>query len=167
MTDWGAHHFDIAQWALGMDGSAPLEIHPPDGKDHPHLTYKYADGVIMCHGGGTRGIDFRGEEGNIVVDRGFLHTQPVGLDDIPIDPNEIHLYESSNHHANWIDCIRTRRDPICTAEIGCSSVTVCHLGNICYRLNRPLTWDPVQGLFLNDDEANALINVPMRSPWQV
>ena len=167
MTDWGAHHFDIAQWALNMDGSAPVEIHPPDGRDRPHLTYKYANGVVMYHGGGKKGVDFRGENGNIVVDRGFLYTDPEGLDKIPIGPEEIHLYESSNHHVNWLDCIRTRRDPICTAEIGGSTATVCHLGNICYRLNRPLSWDNVQGRFIDDEEANALVNVPMRAPWRV
>jgi len=167
MTDWGAHHFDIAQWALGMDGSAPIRVHPPDGAEFPRLTYEYEGGVAMIHGGGKRGVDFRGENGNIVVDRGFLYTDPEGLDKIPIGPEEIHLYESTNHHANWLECIQTRKDPICTADIGGSSATVCHLGNICYRLNRPLSWDNVQAQFLNDDEANALVNVPMRSPWHV
>lgn len=167
MTDWGAHHYDIAQWALGMDESGPVEIHPPDGKDFKTLTYRYANGILMFHGGGEKGVDIRGETGRIVVDRGFLRTEPASLARETIGPGEIHLYESSNHLFNWIECMRMRKVPICPPETGCRSVSVCHIGNIAYRLGRSLQWDPVQELFVNDDEANRFLERPMRSPWRV
>ena len=167
MTDWGAHHFDIAQWGLDMDDSGPVEVIPPNENDVERLTYKYANGVVMFHGGGKQGVDFIGDQGRITVNRGFLETEPEGLDKEPIGPNEIHLYHSNSHRGNWIECIKNRRPTICTAEIGCRSVTVCHIGNIAYRLKRPLRWDPLAERFKDDEEANRFLSVPMRSPWRV
>ena len=165
MTDWGAHHFDIAQWGLGMDDSGPVEIHPPDGKDYPRLTYKYANGVVMQHGGGRSGVDFVGTEGRVMVNRGQLATEPKELMNTPTAANEVHLYNSPGHHQDWLRCIRTRQKPICDVEIGARSVSVCHLGNIAYWLKRPLKWDPVQEVFLGDDEANRWLDRPKREPW--
>jgi predicted dehydrogenase len=170
MTDWGAHHFDIAQWGLGMDGSGPVEIIPPNGKDVKMLTYRYANGVVMYHGEGTdpqAGVEFVGEKGRVFVNRGYLRTDPEGLEKEPIGPDEIHLYESPGHQQDWINCIKTRKRPITDVEIGASSVIVCHLGNIAYRLQRPLQWDPDKQQFLNDDEATRLMARPMRGPWRV
>lgn len=169
MTDWGAHHFDIAQWGLGMDGSGPIEIIPPDGKDVKLLTYKYANGVTVYHGGGSggkAGVEFIGTKGRVMVNRGYLETDPPELLDQPIGPNDLHLIESPGHHQNWLDCIRTRRRPICDVEIGASSVIVCHLGNIAYRLGRPLKWNPETQAFVDDDEASRLVSRPMRAPWR-
>jgi len=168
MTDWGAHHFDIVQWALDKDESGPVEIIPPDGKDVERLTYIYDNGVKVYHGGGGGGgVVFFGTEGKIAVDRQHLETSPEKLRTIPIGPEEVHLYESPGHKQNWVDCMRTRARPICHAEIGCRSVTVCHLGNIAYWLGRPLRWDPVSERFLDDEEANRWVDRPKRSPWRV
>ncbi len=169
MTDWGAHHFDIAQWGLGMDGSGPVEILPPDGKDVKLLTYKYANGVTVYHGGGSggkAGVEFIGTKGRVMVNRGYLETDPPELLEQPIGPNDLHLIESPGHHQNWLECIRTRRRPICDVEIGASSVIVCHLGNIAYRLGRPLKWNPETQAFVDDDEASRLASRPMRAPWR-
>ncbi len=165
MTDWGAHHFDIAKWALGMDGSGPVEIYPPDGKDVKLLTYKYANGVTMTHGNGGRGVLFTGTEGKVEVARGFLRTYPDSLMQTPTGPNEVHLYESPGHHDDWFRSIRTRQKPICDVEIGCRSVSVCHLGNLAYWLNRPLRWDPAKEQFIGDPEANRWLDRPKREPW--
>jgi predicted dehydrogenase len=167
MTDWGAHHFDIAQWGLGMDHTGPVEVIPPDGDQYQYLTYKYANGVVMHRGGadGRAGVEFRGTEGRVMVNRGYLDTDPPSLKDTVILPDEIHLIRSGGHHANWLDCIRTRRDPICSAQVGYRSATVCHIGNIAYQLQRPLKWDPDRVEFTNDAEANRLLSRPMRSPW--
>lgn len=168
MTDWGAHHFDIAQWGLGMDESGPVEIIPPEHSDARLLTYKYANGVTMYHGGGSggrAGVEFIGTEGRVMVNRGYLETDPPGLELEPLGPNEVHLYESPGHAVDWLACIRTRQRPICDVAIGSHSATVCHLGNIAYRLKRPLRWDPANWRFANDDEANRLLGRPMRSPW--
>lgn len=167
MTDWGAHHFDIAQWALGMDGSGPVEILPPKHGLDKRLTYRYADGVLMTHGGaeGKAGVEFVGEKGRIMVNRGYLETDPPELLRTRWGANDIRLYESRDHKANWLECIRSRRPCACPADIGCSSITVCHLGNIAYWLDRPLGWDPAASHFVNDPAADRLLGRAMRAPW--
>lgn len=166
MTDWGAHHFDIAQWGLGMDRSGPVEIIPPDGRDYKVLTYKYANGVPMTRDN-ANGVLFEGTTGKVEVNRGYLKTWPDNLKDQVIGPNQIHLYDSKDHYADWLQAIRKRTEPICDVEIGASSVIVCHLGNIAYRLQRPLKWDPKREVFLGDDEANRLLSRPYRGPWRL
>jgi predicted dehydrogenase len=170
MTDFGAHHFDIAQWGLGRDGSAPVDIIPPDGKDYTTLTYKYDDGITMYHGGGEEkaAVEWIGTEGRVSVNRGqYLKTEPAHLANEFIGPNVIRLYDSKNHKDNWLEAIRTRKEPICPAEIGQSTAIVCHIGNIAYWLKRPLKWDPAKREFVNDAEANRLLMRPMRAPWQL
>jgi predicted dehydrogenase len=167
MTDWGAHHFDIAQWGMGMDESGPVEIHPPDGREYKVLTYKYASGVTVTRSGRARGVLFVGTKGEVLTDRGFLQTKPENLKDQQIGPNEIHLYVSKNHYVDWLDAVRKRSRPICDIETGCRSVTVCHLGNIAYKLGRPLRWDPKREVFVADAEANRLLSRPKRSPWHI
>jgi predicted dehydrogenase len=167
MTDWGAHHFDIAQWGMGMDESGPVEIFPPDGREYKVLTYKYASGVMVTRSGRARGVLFTGTEGEVLTDRGFLQTKPENLKDRQLGPNEIHLYESNNHYTDWLDAVRKRSKPICDIETGCRSVTVCHLGNIAYKLGRPLKWNPEREVFVADAEANRLLSRPMRSPWHL
>jgi len=167
MTDWGAHHFDIAQWGLGMDGSGPVEILPPKAGLNGRLTYRYANGVVMTHGGATgqAGVEFIGESGTVGANRGFLTADPADLLKTKWGPNDIRLYESRDHKGNWLDGIRSRRPCICTADIGRSSVTVCHLGNIAYWLDRPLQWDPANSHFANDPAADRLLTRAMREPW--
>ena len=168
MTNWGAHHFDIVQWALDMDNSGPVEIIPPNGKDVKLLTYRYANGVQVYHGGVTpkgSGVLFTGTRGTIWVTRSELKADPEKILKEPIGPGEVHLYKSRNHHDNWLECIRTRQRPIADVEVGCRSVTVCHLGNIAYWLNRPLKWDPVKEQFVGDDAANRWLDRPKRAPW--
>lgn len=167
MTDWGAHHFDIAQWALGMDDSGPLEILPPTGKDRPKLTYRYANGVEMTHGGGSNGVLFTGTDGKIEVNRGHLRTWPATLKDTPIQPGEVHLYRSTNHRGNFLNCMRTRQKPVCDVEIGCRSVTVCHLGNLAYWLKRRLRWDPERERLVGDAQASRWLDRARRAPWHM
>ncbi len=166
MTDWGAHHFDIAQWGMGMDESGPVEIIPPDGKDYKVLTYKYASGVTMTRDKAD-GVLFTGTKGEVETNRGRLRTVPEELKNQQIGPNEIHLYESKNHYVDWLDAVRKRSKPICDIETGCRSVTVCHLGNIAYKLGRPLKWDPKREAFVGDGDASRLLSRPMRSPWHL
>jgi hypothetical protein len=151
-----------------MDNSGPREIIPPDGKDVRYLTYVYQNGVEVLHGaGGGAGVVFYGKNGVIRVDRGKLETEPAGIMEKPIGPDEVQLYntQGQGHKGNWAHCIRTREQPICDVEIGCRSVTVCHLGNIAYMLKRPLKWDPVKEEFIGDDEANRWLDRPKRDPW--
>jgi predicted dehydrogenase len=170
MTDWGAHHFDIVQWALGMDESGPVEIAPPDGKNVKHLTYRYADGTVVYHGrgpGARRQILFIGEQGKVHVDRGGMECEPDGLDKQPAGPRDAQLYRSPGHAEDFFRCVRSRKRPICDVEIGCRSVTVCHLGNIAYWLGRPLKWDPEKEDFIGDAEASRWRYRPARAPWHL
>jgi len=166
MTDWGAHHFDIAQWALGMDESGPVQIIPPEGTDYKLLTYKYANGITMTRDN-ANGVLFTGTKGKIEVNRAHFRTWPDSLKNQKIPSNQLRLYESNNHYTDWLNAVRTRSKPICDVEIGCRSATVCHLGNIAHKLKRPLKWDPKAEVFVADTEANRLLSRPMRSPWHL
>ncbi len=170
MTDWGAHHFDIAQWGLGMDESGPVEIIPPNGSDVKRLTYKYANGTVMYHGGLEGygfGVVFVGEKGKICCDRGRFKAEPKELEDTKFDQLPIQLYKSNNHYKDFVDCVRSRKRPICDVEIGARSATVCHLGNHAYWNKRPLKWDPKKEEFVGDKEANSWKTREVRGPWKV
>lgn len=187
MTDWGAHHNDIAQWALGMDESGPVYVDGTKAEfsmDGPHdvalkfdVHYKYANGVdLYCHTDkqdypdGTsfgNGVKFTGKDGWVFVSRGEIQASDPDLLKTEFGPDDVRLYDSPNHHYNWFECMRTRKNPICHAEVGHRSVTVCHLGNISMRLRRPLKWDPDKEQFIDDAQANAMVRKPKRAPWHL
>ena len=176
MTNWGAHNLDIVQWALGMDASGPVRVSgsgvfPSSGlfdtPDQVDVMWEYANGVKVRCTTGTPHCRFSGSEGAIEVGRGHFEATPDTLSDVTFTDRDIQLYRSDDHMGNFLDCIRTRRDPICPPETGHRSATVCHLGNIAIRLGRALEWDPVQECFVNDNEANAMRSRPMRSPWSL
>jgi predicted dehydrogenase len=168
MTDWGAHHFDIAQWGLGMDDSGPVEIIPPeDPKAGTGVRYLYANGVEMIHDSSKGGVTFIGTEGRIFVDRGKFHAEPESIAQEPLGDKAIRLYVSNNHLQDWLNCVRSRKRPICDVEIGCRSVTVCHLGNLAYWYHRRLRWDPKKERFIGDEEANTWLDRPKRAPWKI
>ncbi|MGK7395200.1 MAG: Gfo/Idh/MocA family protein [Candidatus Cyclobacteriaceae bacterium M3_2C_046] len=166
MADWGAHMFDIAQWALGMDRSGPTQIIPPDGSQYQHLTYIYDNGVEMTHEDFGKGnaVRFEGSDGVIEVSRSFLNTTPESLQKVTIKPDQ-HLYVSDNHYQNFIDGIKTRKKTVADVETGHRTATICYLGNIAYELKRPLKWEPVKEQFINDAEANDMMSGPCRKPW--
>lgn len=168
MTDWGAHMFDITQWALGMDESGPVEIIPPNGKDVKVLTYRYANGALVQRNKINQpapGILIEGTEGTIEVTREYFETNPAHLKHQIIGPNEIHLHKSFNHQGDFLNSVRTRKRNVCDAEIGRRSITVCHLGNIAYWLERPLRWDPIKEEFIGDMAANVMLDREKRHPW--
>lgn len=166
MADWGAHMFDIAQWALGMDRSGPVSVTPPNGNNPEFLTYKYENGVIMTHEDFGKGhaVHFEGTEGTIEVSRSFFNTTPENLKTVEIKPSE-HLYVSDNHYQNFIDSVRSRKQPVADVETGHRTASVCYIGNIAYKLNRPLNWDPQKEQFVNDEEANQMMSGWTRTPW--
>ena len=166
--DMGAHHFDIAQWALGTDETGPTRIHPPDGHDRERVSFEYANGVIMNHvGGNSLGLTFHGSDGVLYVGRDGFWTKPESIIKEPIGPDDIHLHKSDDHHGDWLDCIRTRKKCVADVEIGARSATICHLGNIAYELGQELTWDPVAERFAGNEQANRLLSRAKRSPWHV
>jgi hypothetical protein len=159
-----------------MDESGPVEVEgtgtfPTEGAYDVattfDVTYTYANGVkLICRSSG-RGARFEGTNGWVHVDRGFLEASSPDLLQTQLGPDDVHLYESPGHHQNWLDCIRTRKRPICDVEIGVRSVTVCHLGNIAMRLRRKLRWDPKAERFIGDEEANRHLFRPYRAPWHL
>jgi predicted dehydrogenase len=157
MTDWGAHHFDIAQWGLGADDSGPVEIIPPaDPKAGHGLKYVYANGVPVYHAEKYEkdkpvdGVVFVGTEGKVQVNRGKLTViDPTDLLMQFAPDHEIHLYKSPNHQRDWLNCVRSRKRPICDVEVGARSVTVCHLGNIAYWTREKFKWDPKEWKFVD------------------
>ena len=169
VTDWGAHMFDIVQWALGMDDSGPIEVIAPDGKDHPFLTYYYANGIKMTHETWewSNGIHFIGTTGEIKVQRKKIETTPSDLARKIITESEQHVYKSVDHYKDFLNAMRTRTKPVCDVEIGHRTASVCNIGNIAYRLNRGLKWDPVKERFKNDAEANTLLTRKMRKEWSI
>ncbi len=167
-ADMGAHHFDIAQWALGMDNSGPTDIYPPDGKEQKRVSFKYANGVIVNHvGGNCLGLTFHGSAGELYVGRDGFRSTPESIVKEPPGRDDIRLYKSDDHHGNWLDCIRTRRKCVADVEIGARSATICHLGNIAYELKQQLKWDPAKERFVDNEEANKMLSRPLRSPWQL
>jgi predicted dehydrogenase len=174
MTDWGAHHFDIVQWALGMDDSGPVEISPPDDpKAQRGVRFVYGNGVVVIHGSEyeprkrVNGIAFIGTEGRIFVNRGYKRSEPEQIIQQTLSEKEVHLYQSPGHHRDWLNCVRSRKKPICDVEIGARSVTVCHLGNLAYWNHRKLHWDPKEWQFVNDAEANTWLDRERRQPYQL
>lgn len=167
MTDWGAHMFDIAQWALGMDETGPVEVIPPDGDEYPVLTYKYANGIPMVRDdfGMGNSVRFIGSEGTIDVSRSELIV-PENLENQVIGGNDIRLYHSEHHYLDWLEAIKNRSRPICDVEVGHRTATVCTIGNIAYKLDRPLRWNPENEHFVDDDEANSMLHRPYRGEWR-
>jgi predicted dehydrogenase len=142
MTDFGAHHFDIAQWGLGRDDSGPYLVHPPGDENLEWgARYWYDDGVELIHGGPS-GVTFIGTNGMIQVDRDKLVSIPAEILKEPLAKKDVHLPRAKSHHDDWLECIRTRKDPIANVEVGARSVTVCHLGNLAYWHREELAWDP-------------------------
>ncbi|WP_338868199.1 Gfo/Idh/MocA family oxidoreductase [Spirosoma sp. SC4-14] len=169
VTDWGAHMFDIVQWALDMDNSGPVEVIAPDGREYPFLTYKYDNGIVMTHEkwDWNNAILFTGTEGEIRVQRRKIETTPASLATKVIGDTEKHVYKSENHYKDFLDAMRKRSKPVCDVEIGHRTATVCNIGNIAYRLNRSLQWNPKKEQFKNDAEANALLGRQMNSDWGI
>src|SRR5262245_31277205 len=192
MTDWGAHHNDIAQWGNGTERSGPVEIEGkslqemiPGGYDAAakyRIDCKYANGVTMTIvdestvtdrnvvGEGKKtpnGIQFLGPDGWIFVTRGAIKASKDELLTDPLPESAIKLYKSSNHMGNFFDSIRSRKDPICDVEIGHRSITVAHLGVISVRMKQPLKWNPDKEVFIgsNAKEANKWLAREQRRPY--
>lgn len=166
--DWGAHHYDITQWALGMDHSGPVRFVPKD-YDQPYQYFEYANGVrVIRDYGEMKGhmIRFVGEEGEVYVSRNeLLDTNPVSLAGRPLKSSDIRLYKSTDHRENWIEGIYTRKPTICPATVGHRSATVCQLSGISERLNRPINWDPKTEQIVGDPQAALWQDRPRRNGY--
>jgi predicted dehydrogenase len=194
ITGWGAHHVDSAHWAMGTEFTGPIEVSgwaefPTKGLWDVHGRFQteglYANGVKMVISGDfPNGIRFEGTEGWIFVSRGnesVTASDPVAkLKDAQalaasdpkiitsaIGPDEIHLYESKDHHGNWLECIRTRQQPIAPVEVAHRSCSTCLIHHIAMKLKRKVYWDPVKERFKNDEQANSMLSRPQRRPYTI
>jgi len=179
ITGWGAHHNDIAQWGMGTEYTGPVEIkgeteYPKDGLWDVHgafsIEYTYAGGVkVTCTDNrkNKQGVLFEGSEGWVYVKRGHIDANPKSLLTSPIGTDELQLYKSNNHKANFFDCIKSRAETIAPVEVAHRSCSVCLLGEIAMRLGKKLKWDPERERFTNDDQANRMLSRPMSSPWHL
>src|SRR5260370_41855526 len=113
------------------------------------------------------GVTCVGDRGKIFVDRGVKASDPKEIIEQPLGEKDVHLYKSTGHQRDWLDCVRARKRPICDVEIGARSVTVCHLGNLAYCNHRKLAWDPKEWQFVGDAEANKWLDRERRDPWQL
>ena len=160
LCDWGAHMFDIAQWALGMDHTGPIRYIPPADKNAVRgLRMFYANGVEMVHEDFGRGwgVRFIGSEGTMDISRKYLETNPSNILTAQLKDSDVRLYDTKdNHYQDWLDAIKNRTQPICDVEVGHRSATICNIANITYQLGRSLEWDPKKEQFKGDAEANAL-----------
>ncbi len=167
--DWGAHHYDIIQWALGMDDSGAVKFIPKGWNGTEYQTHIYENGIKVLRNHPTKNgqmIQFIGTKGEVLVSRGNkLETTPSELAALPLSPDDTHLYASDNHHEDWLSCIQTRQRPICDVEIGHRSATVCHLSAIAERLGRPIEWDPSKEEIVGDTEAERWLDRPRRAPY--
>lgn len=184
MTDWGAHLIDIAQWGMGTDATGPRTIEatgsmPEDGIfEFPRTMFtrfEYDGWVLEWHqpgkpewmAGRGYGTKFYGTEGEIHVDRGGYVVTPEGLELEEAGPGEIQLYRSPGHQRDFLNCVRSRRRPICDVAIGHRTTSVCHLSNIAFRMGRKLRWNPDNQEFVGDDTASRYLSKPYRAPWHL
>ena len=163
MTDWGCHGFGGALFCCNLHKTGPVEVIPPDGKDHKQLTYVFANGVRIYHGGGWGGIlSFRGTKGEVPARGGERSRRPA--------PPNIFIpnYKGSGGiFGDFLHCVRTRERPFRDIEIAHRTATHAHLGNIAYLLKRPLKWDPKTEQILGDPEAARWLDRPKREPWNL
>ena len=170
ITDWGAHMFDIVQWALEMDASGPVKfIAPKTPGAKEGLSFVYANGVTVNHkkwGGPKDGnaIQFLGAKGKIEVSREYIRSTPENLASLQLASTDRPLYHSDDHKRDWIDAIKKRSMPIADVETGHRTATVCNAANIAYELQKDLAWDPVKEEF-DDQYANILRSRAYRGAW--
>ena len=192
ITGWGQHHFDSAAWGMDTELTGPVSINavaqfPKSGLWDVHGDFmsiaEYSNGITQLTSGTyPNGVRYEGTDGWIFVTRGgytATSSDPVVQDrnqkalnasdpkilTSVIGPNEIHLYESNSQTGNWLDCIKSRKEPISPVEIGHRACTVCLVTHIAMRLGRKLNWDPDKEKFVGDDEANSMLSRPQRAPY--
>lgn len=173
VTGWGTHSLDQVQCALGTDDTGPVELwpEPPGGRDCK-VTLRYANGTLLKLEGKNRSLDdlgaiFVGEHGRIEILRGdFTTDRPELKKDAP-PPTPQGNRESIPHIQNFFDSIRSRKQPNADAETGHRATTLCHLVNICRKVQRPLRWDPKRERFIDAPEADALLARPRRAGYEL
>ena len=192
ITGWGQHHYDSAAWGMNTELSGPVSVEalaefPKSGLWNVHgdffVKHEYDNGItVYTSGGYTNGIRYEGTDGWIFVSRGSYQasaTDPVDKEkssralnasdpkilESVIGENEIHLEKIDDQHGNWLDCIKTRKAPISPIEKGHKACAICLISDIAMQFDRKLEWDYDKEVFINDDEANAMLRREQRKPY--
>ncbi len=179
IQSWGVHYMDIALWGAPGLAVSPLEVEgsavfPTKGLGNTSLTWRVkfvsADGVRLSFSDNAhhkQGCRFEGDKGWVHVNRGAIQAEPTSLLNVFIKPNEQRLYESSNHHANFLQCVRSRREPASPVEAGHAATTATLIADVATRIGRKVVWNWQSESFVNDDQANRMLKRTMRSPWRL
>jgi predicted dehydrogenase len=179
VCDWGAHHFDIVQWAFGFDTSGPVEFFPTtDPKGESGVRWRYATGLEVTHQHGN-GITFYGDQGKLYVNRGKFQLWLNGqLKSGPMDDyspllkellpaNAVRLYRSTNQITDWVKCMKSRQLPVCDVETGQRSATVCNLANLTYFNHQVIKWNPATESFVDGTGDASWLTREYRAPWKL
>jgi len=174
VTDWGAHMIDMAHWGMGTEHTGPIEVegrgrYPDHWLNNTATSFefrcRYADGYEMLVSSKLPGgVRFEGSEGWIDLEGG---SEPASLQHDKIAPTEIHLYESNDHYATFLNCVRSRERTAAPVEVAHRSITPAHLGNIAMQLGRKIRWDPEREEILDDPTATRMLSRTLRAPWRL
>ncbi|HDP34119.1 MAG TPA: Gfo/Idh/MocA family oxidoreductase [Candidatus Hydrogenedentes bacterium] len=188
VTDWGAHHLDIAQWGLGKDASGPDEIHPPeDSEAKSGATLFYDNAIKVVHTSGF-GVHFFGEDGEVKVNRGkfefwrdgeklagFVDREDGGslgatlshVEEEYLKDAKVKLYESPDHIRNFLDCVESREKPVTSEIVGGRSAICCHLMNQAYYNHEVIKWNPEEMCFAENSGNPEWLTREYREPWKI
>ncbi len=192
ITGWGQHHYDSAAWGMNTEMTGPISVEalaefPKSGLWDVHgdflVKQEYENGItVYTSGGYTNGIRYEGTDGWIFVSRGAytasasdpvdkeksskaLNASDPKILTSQIGENETHLYKIDDQHGNWLECIKSRKEPISPIEKGHKACAICLISDIAMQFDRKLEWNPEKELFINDDEANAMLRREQRKPY--
>ncbi len=185
LTDWAAHHCDIANWGMGTEASGPVEVEgagvfPRDGLWNAATDYEFnatfpkgvspvsPDGFVMnVSNKNEMGARFEGEDGWIYVTRGDQSSGPGDLIASEIGEKDVRLYRSDDHAQNFIDCVRSRKETVAPIAAAHHAIVIAHLGNIAMQLGRKVRWDPEKEEFTDDPQASRMLARAMRGDWHI
>jgi predicted dehydrogenase len=180
IVNWGVHHLDIANWGCPSVTSEPCELQFTGSYRNDGLTdnindwtgeFRYESGLKMTYSDtgnpNEQGCAFRGDEGWVHVNRKRITAEPESLLKVELKSGEIGLAAGATgtHYNNFIQCVRSRKDPIAPVEAGHQASYLGMIAELSVKLGRQLRWDPKTETFPDDAEANRLLSAPMRSPW--
>jgi predicted dehydrogenase len=177
-TNFGCHSNGIVQWALGMDHTGPVEFEdlgaefPPKGDlfntaTKVNFRARYANGVeLVCKTDkASFGAKFKGTEGNLTINSKGFECEPASIKDSAISDKDTRLYVSEDHYGNFLECVKSRKEPVEPVEAGHRTASLCHLGNLAMLLKRRIRWDPAAEKIVGDEEAGQMLSRPLRRPW--
>ena len=176
-VNWSPHHYDIIQWTVNPDPSAPIEVEfeaRGSNREEGMVHYRYSNGVVVHSTsypgepvGSDGGACFVGTTGRIAVDRGNLVSYPASILNEPLGPRDERVYRANSHSGNFLDCVRSRQPTICDPATAAYTINAILIGGMAMVLKRKLKWHPAKGQFVEDAEANRLLSYAPRPPWRL